>query len=177
MTQATLDPTTFVSPAGAQAAAIRAPTPPADPSIPERALRFRAGCEPFAIDILRVREIRSWEAPTRVPGAGDELQGVIDLRGTVIPVIDLRRRLGQRPAAAAGITVVAELEGALVGLAVDAVDDVQEVTSDQVRAVPPLRGPAAGHVAAMLATDRELVQLLDLDRVLEGAPRSRAALG
>lgn len=172
MTVATPEPAASLRPRAPHTTAPAAAAAPGtgEQALPERALRFRAGAESFAIDILSIREIRSYEAPTRLPGAGEELQGVIDLRGIVIPVIDLRRRLGcQQARAVPAVTVVTELAGALVGLAVDTVEDVQDVLPERVRAVPPLR--TVSHVTAMLAVEGELVQLLDLGRLLENAPR------
>lgn len=179
-----MTPDTFAEAAVAlRAAAASAALPPAAPAravppAPAKVLSFRLGGEPYAIDILAVREIRSFEAPLPIPGAGDELRGVIDLRGTVVPVIDLRLRVGHAAAglAPAGGVIVLDLAGRLVGAIVDTVEDVQELSPEQLRPAPPL-GAAAGteHLAALASIDGQLVQLLDIGGLLEGAPRSAAA--
>lgn len=139
--------------------------------MPERVLRFRLGDQPFAADILHVREIRSFERPTRVSGAGAELRGLIDLRGTVVPVIDLCQRLGLTPQGEGGAVVVIDLQGRLTGIVVDAVDDVHELPPEQLRPLPPLRsGQAQPHLLALIAHEVGLVQLLDLAGLFGSTP-------
>lgn len=147
---------------------------PARP-MPERVLRFRLGDQPFAADILHVREIRSFERPTRVAGASAELQGLIDLRGTAVPVIDLCQRLGlpaRRGRDEGGAVIVIDLQGRLTGIVVDAVDDVQELPPAQLRPLPPLHGTQAQpHLLALIAHETGLVQLLDIAGLFGSAPR------
>jgi len=159
MTLETLEraPAAAAAPAPAPAARDSTPCP-----LPAKVLRFRLGEGGYALDIQHVREIRSFELPTRVPGSNDEMRGVIDLRGTVVPVIDLRRRLGLQPECDGGAVVVAELHGRLAGLVVDAVDDVHDLQPSQLRPVPPLRvQPARARLQALIADEGALVQLLD----------------
>jgi purine-binding chemotaxis protein CheW len=179
-----MTPDTFAEAAlalrAAAASALFSPAAPASPveAPPAKVLRFRLGGEPYAIDILAVREIRSFEEPLPIPGAGDDLRGVIDLRGTVVPVIDLRLRVGHSASglAAAGAVIVVDLAGRLVGAIVDAVEEVHELSPGQLRPAPPLGlAPVAAHLTALASIEGRLVQLLDIGGLLAGAPRSAAA--
>jgi purine-binding chemotaxis protein CheW len=102
------------------------------------------GGQRFAIDIMAVREIRGWTASTRLPHAPAHVLGMVNLRGSVLPVIDFGSRLGlgdSRPHAAS-VVVVAEIEGRMVGLLVDAVCDILTVDEDQLQAPPNVGSPA-----------------------------------
>lgn len=158
------------APAAAAAGAIRLPA-----TLPQRLLRFCVGEQRFAIDIQQVREIRRYEPPTRVPGAGKAWLGVVDLRGTVVPVVDLRPGLGRPCQEPPGVTIVVDLAGGLAGVAVDGVDDVLEASPAQWRAVPALRAAASAHVVALLSDGAALVQLLDLGGLLAGTGRPHGA--
>jgi purine-binding chemotaxis protein CheW len=151
------------------AAAARAGRLPAH--LPARLLRFGASGQRLAIDIQHVREIRRYEPPVRVPGAGPAWLGIVDLRGTVVPVVDLRAGLGQACQEPPGVTIVVDLAGELAGVAVDDVDDVLEASPTQWRAVPSLRAATSAHVVALLADHAGLVQLLDLAGLLTGSAR------
>lgn len=135
-------------------------------------LTFIVGSSAYAIDILAVQEIRGWEGATRIPNAPAHLQGVIDLRGSTIPVMDLRERLGvkQGDAAAAPVMIVAGDPAAgrdqLCGLIVDRVCDVQTVTADDWRALPAHLEQGEGCVAGLVCIDEQLTIILDLARLL-----------
>ncbi len=103
-------------------------------------LAFRLGAEHCAIEILRVQEIRSYEAPTRIAGAPPRVKGVVNLRGVIVPVVDLRTRLGM-PATEPGamtVVIVLGLRDRVIGAIVDAVAEVVEVTDDELKEPPPL---------------------------------------
>ncbi|WP_082163710.1 chemotaxis protein CheW [Caballeronia mineralivorans] len=101
-------------------------------------LIFRLGEEAYGADILRVQEIRSYEAPTRIANAPDFIKGVINLRGVIIPIVDLRLKLALRSAEYNDSTVVIVLNVArrTVGVVVDAVSDVLELEDAQIRPAP-----------------------------------------
>ncbi|MBX3695262.1 MAG: chemotaxis protein CheW [Steroidobacteraceae bacterium] len=112
-------------------------------AVPAQVLTFCVGGETYGIDILCVHEIRGWSPVTRIPNSPSQLSGVLNLRGTIVPVIDMRVRFGVE----AGITpstviVVLSLQGARgrreVGLVVDSVADVLELAPDSVRDLPPV---------------------------------------
>jgi purine-binding chemotaxis protein CheW len=95
-------------------------------------LTFRLGGEEYGIDILRVQEIRSYEEPTRIANAPSFIKGVVNLRGVIVPVVDLRIKLGCDKVEYNGFTVVIVLNvrGRVVGAVVDSVSDVLELAGD-----------------------------------------------
>src|SRR5262245_49615412 len=101
-------------------------------------LTFKLGGEEYGIDILRVQEIRSYEQPTRIANAPAYLKGVVNLRGVIVPIVDLRVRLGCAQAEYNHFTVVIVLnvKGRVVGAVVDSVSDVLELNGEQIRPAP-----------------------------------------
>ena len=108
-------------------------------------LSFRLGAEEYGIDILKVQEIRSYEPPTRIANAPAFIKGVVNLRGTIVPIVDLRVKLGCERIDYDGFTVVIVLNvrGRVVGIVVDSVSDVLQLCADNVKAAPEL---GSGHV-------------------------------
>lgn len=103
-------------------------------------LTFRLGGEEYGIDILRVQEIRSYEPPTRIANAPPFIKGVVNLRGVIVPIVDLRLKLGCDSAEYNGFTVVIVLNvrGRVVGAVVDSVSDVLELTAEHIKPAPEL---------------------------------------
>ena len=103
-------------------------------------LTFRLGGEEYGIDILRVQEIRSYEPPTRIANAPPFIKGVVNLRGVIVPIVDLRLKLGCESAEYNGFTVVIVLNvrGRVVGAVVDSVSDVLELGPDHLKPAPEL---------------------------------------
>ena len=103
-------------------------------------LTFRLGAEEYGIDILRVQEIRSYEQPTRIANAPPFIKGVVNLRGVIVPIIDLRLKLSCDSAEYNTFTVVVVLNvrGRVVGAVVDSVSDVLELTREQIKPAPEL---------------------------------------
>ena len=103
-------------------------------------LTFRLGAEEYGIDILRVQEIRSYEAPTRIANAPPFIKGVVNLRGVIVPIVDLRLKLGCEAVEYNEFTVVIVLNvaGRVVGAVVDSVSDVLELSNDAVKPAPEL---------------------------------------
>ena len=101
-------------------------------------LTFRLGSEEYGIDILRVQEIRGYEAPTRVAHSPAFVKGVVNLRGVIVPIVDLRLRFGMHDATYDALTVVIVLNVAhrVVGIVVDSVSDVVELGAEHVRNAP-----------------------------------------
>jgi len=103
-------------------------------------LTFRLGAEEYGIDILRVQEIRSYEQPTRIANAPSFIKGVVNLRGVIVPIIDLRLKLGCESAEYNTFTVVVVLNvrGRVVGAVVDSVSDVLELRKEEIKPSPEL---------------------------------------
>ncbi len=103
-------------------------------------LTFRLGGEEYGIDILRVQEIRSYEPPTRIANAPSFIKGVVNLRGVIVPIIDLRLKLGCETAEYNTFTVVVVLNvrGRVVGAVVDSVSDVLALSKDHIKPAPEL---------------------------------------
>lgn len=130
----------------------------------------------FAIDIMVVREIRGWTASTPIPHAPAHVLGMINLRGAVLPVIDLGSRLGLKPCARdnSAVVIVAYIGGRLVGLLVDEVCDILTVSENMVQPAPDIGDETiAEFVQGVITTETGIVTLLTLDGVLP--PASAAA--
>ena len=147
-------------------------TTAADASVPREVLTLRLGDEEYAIDILRVQEIRSYEKPTRIANAPSHLLGVTNLRGVIVPIIDLRMRFGLEAAYdAATVTIVLNVGARTVGAVVDAVSDVQALTPGQIKPAPDFGGVIDAAEVIGLATiqqgDRErMLILVDIEQLL-----------
>lgn len=137
-------------------------------------LTFAAAGQEYGIDILSVREIRGWTVETPLPNSPAAVRGIINLRGQVVPIYDLRIRLGAERSMPSAIHVVIVVEAAsgFYGLLVDAVSDILSVADRELQPVPQT-GMDADHafLTALLARDDRMVSLLDLD-LLVGAAAS-----
>lgn len=128
-------------------------------------LAFRLGEDRFCVDVAVVRELRSWSRPTPLPHAPAFLAGVINLRGTILPVLDLAVRLGLSPVAAdnRNVIVVAEITGQSVGLIVDAVSDIHRVPRSILEPPPRVQGPAQmACIAALSLIDGYMIRVIDV---------------
>jgi len=105
---------------------------------PREYLTFRLGVEEYGIDILKVQEIRGYDAVTRVSGAPDFLKGVINLRGVIVPIVDLRLKfqLGDIKYDEFTVVIILNVVGRVVGAVVDSVSDVLELGPEQIRVAP-----------------------------------------
>jgi purine-binding chemotaxis protein CheW len=132
-------------------------------------LTMHVGDQEFCVDIMKVREIRGWSPTTFLPQSPAYVLGVVNLRGAVIPVIDLAVRLGlSRPEPSArDAIVVTQIRDQLVGLLVQGVTDMIEMNSDQVQSTPEaVKAGHAGLVDGLIAIEKRLVAVLSLDRVV-----------
>ena len=144
---------------------------PASAAMPAEYLSFRLGAEEYGIDILKVQEIRSYEVPTGIPNAPAVLRGVIDLRGTITPIVDLRLALGEPQAACTPLTVtiVLNLGTRVVGVVVDSVSDVLELGPQDIRPAPHLRtsGFDTRCITGIGTAEQRMLILLDIERLLD----------
>ncbi len=135
---------------------------------------FRVGGHEFAFNIFQVQRILRYERPAAVPEAPPFLEGVLQVEGTVIPVIDLRKRfeLPHAPLGGETRTMIIEANGAVLGAVVDAVVEVLRVSADMVAPPPPVvRGLAATYVQGIIALPSRTVVMLHAGRLLNSAER------
>jgi purine-binding chemotaxis protein CheW len=132
-------------------------------------LVFVLGREEYGVDILKVQEIRGYEKVTPIPSAPDYLKGVTNLRGVIVPIIDMRVKFRMPEVRYDSFTVVVILRigGRVIGLVVDAVSDVVGFAQSDVRPAPQLGSLVDGSFIAGLATQGErMVLLLDIEKLL-----------
>jgi purine-binding chemotaxis protein CheW len=135
-------------------------------------LSFRLGGEEYAISILKVQEIRGYDAVTRIASAPDYLKGVINLRGIIVPIVDMRIKfnVGQATYDAFTVVIVLNINGHTIGMVVDSVSDVVTLTPDQIKPAPDLGASVSSDYLQGLGTVGErMLILLDIDRLLGSA--------
>ncbi len=132
---------------------------------------FRVGEEEFGVDILRVQEIIRSQQLTRVPNSSEFMEGVMNLRGKIIPVIALRKRFGLEEVPSDDHTriVVVELQGTVLGFIVDAVSEVLRLPSGTIEPPPRLGLVEREYVSGVGKLGDRLIILLDADRLMNGA--------
>ena len=138
------------------------------PSISEF-LAFKLGKEEYGIDILRVQEIRSYEQPTRMANAPAFIKGVINLRGVIVPIVDMRLKFNLEQANYDGFTVVIVLNigRQVVGMVVDSVSDVISLSPNQLCPVPEFSSAIdSDHLLAIGQIDQRMLILLDIEKLM-----------
>ena len=148
-----------------------------DETIPvanKKYLTFVLATEEYAVDILRVQEIKGWNKVTKIPNTPDYICGVINLRGTIVPIIDLRLRFSLEEQTYGAMTVVVVVKVVsdknkerIMGIVVDAVSDVYDVPENQIKPPPDFGSVISTEFVKGLATvDEKMVIILDIDRLL-----------
>jgi purine-binding chemotaxis protein CheW len=144
-------------------------TQPTSHAAARELISFRVGVQEFCVDIMAVREIRGWTAATALPRSPSFVRGVINLRGAVLPIVDLAARLGFADAdpTARHVIIVTQIGAQMVGLLVDAVSDILTVTDDVIQPTPEVASDTAKtFVRGLLAVDGRMISLIGLDRLL-----------
>ena len=132
-------------------------------------IAFRIGEQEFCMDIMSVREIRGWTPATPLPRSPNFMKGVINLRGAVLPIIDLGVRFGLQTSepTARHVIMVAHIGGRMVGLLVDAVSDIIQLKDEEIQPTPDV---ASDHVKSFVkgifALDGRMLSLIELDRIV-----------
>ena len=137
--------------------------------VPREYLTFRLGAEEYGIDILKVQEIRGYENPTRIANAPEFIKGVINLRGVIVPIVDLRIRFGLGDAEYNEFTVVIILNvhERVVGMVVDSVSDVLELAASEVREAPDLSAVVdASYIIGLGTVAERMLILVDIERLI-----------
>ncbi len=144
-------------------------------------LTFVLGNETYGVDILRVQEIRGWSAVTKIPHAPAHVLGVLNLRGSIVPVVDLRMRLELERAEYTAVTVIIVVSVSSAsgrrdfGVVVDGVSDVVDVDTAQIKAAPELGDPASTeYIRGLVPVADRMIVLLDIDKLI-GIDLSAAA--
>jgi purine-binding chemotaxis protein CheW len=128
-------------------------------------LSFRVGQQEYSVDIMSVREIRGWTRATPLPHAEPYVRGVINLRGAVLPIIDLSCRLGlgATETTERNVIIVVQLDGQSIGLLVDAVSDILSIPRDDLQAPPDMLSDGAhSFVRALTVIEGRMLRILDL---------------
>ena len=136
---------------------------------PRELISFRIGAQEFCVDIMAVREIRGWTAATALPQSPAFVRGVINLRGAVLPIVDLAARLGFDATQTTDrhVIIVAQICGQTVGLLVDAVSDILTITDEVVQPTPDVASDMAKtFVRGLLAVEGRMISLIGLDHLL-----------
>ncbi|HEY9240264.1 MAG TPA: chemotaxis protein CheW [Burkholderiaceae bacterium] len=132
-------------------------------------LTFRLGAEEYGIDILKVQEIRSYEAPTRIANAPPFIKGVVNLRGVIVPIVDLRLKLGCESAEYNGFTVVIVLnvKGRVVGAVVDSVSDVLALDNDTIKPAPEMSSAVdTSFITGIGSVAERMLILMDIEGLM-----------
>jgi len=142
-------------------------------SKPEQFLTFILGDEEYGVDILRVQEIRGWEPVSRIPNVPSYEKGVINLRGTIVPIIDLRDRFNLPVTEYTPLTVVIVLQlqqddrQPVVGFVVDQVSDVVDIRTDMISPSPEFGvGVNTRFLRGLATVGQRMIMLLEVDRIL-----------
>jgi len=130
-------------------------------------LTFNIGGEEYGVGLMSVREIKGWSKTTRLPNSPDFMKGVINLRGVVIPIFDLRKRFGMgdtEPTEKNAVIILA-VGKRLIGLLVDAVSDILSANASDIRPAPHVESKIdANFVSGLIAIEEKMVVLLDVEK-------------
>jgi len=132
-------------------------------------LAFTLGKEEYGIDILKVQEIRGYEAVTRIANAPEFIKGVINLRGIIIPVVDMRIKfqLGEPVYDQFTVVIILNISGRVVGMVVDSVSDVTTLTPEQVKPAPEMGTAFSSEYMVGLGTiDERMLILVNIDKLM-----------
>ena len=142
-------------------------------------IAFRIGDQEFCVNIMSVREIRGWTPATPMPHAPSYVLGVINLRGVVLPIVDMSLRLGMKPVepTVRHVIIVAQVGPKVVGLLVDAVSDIVQLTDSTIQPTPDV---ASDHVKTFVqgifaVEGGRMISLIDLNHVLPAESEAEAA--
>lgn len=132
-------------------------------------ITFRIADQEYSVDIMSVREIRGWSAATALPQSPSYIRGVINLRGVVLPIVDLSGRLGLGAAepTARHVIIVAQIGARFVGLLVDAVSDILATTDEAIQSTPDVGCETVrSFVKGILAVDGRMISVVSLESIL-----------
>ena len=146
---------------------------------PQEFLTFRLGAEEYGIDILKVQEIRGYEQPTRIANAPAFMKGVVNLRGVIVPIVDLRLKfsLGQARVDEFTVVIILNVARRTLGIVVDSVSDVLQLSAEQIRPAPQFSSQVdVSHIvglgtvpAGADTADERMLIIIDIERLMTSA--------
>jgi purine-binding chemotaxis protein CheW len=135
-------------------------------------LAFTLGKEEYGIDILKVQEIRGYETVTRIANAPDFIKGVVNLRGIIVPIVDMRIKfnLGEPTYDQFTVVIILNIGGRVVGMVVDSVSDVTTLSPEQIKPAPEM-GTALNtdYLIGLGTIDQRMLILVDIDKLMSSA--------
>jgi purine-binding chemotaxis protein CheW len=132
-------------------------------------LTFTLGGEEYGVDILKVQEIRGYDTVTRIPDTPEFIKGVINLRGTIVPVVDMRLKLklGNAEYNAFTVMIILNVAKRVVGIVVDGVSDVINLSREQIKPAPEFSGALNnGYITGLGTIDQRMLILMDIERLI-----------
>ena len=141
-------------------------------------ISFAVGDEQYGVNIMAVREIKDWSAITQLPNQPAYMRGVLNLRGVIVPIIDLRCRFGHGPTDATPmhVIIVIQIDGETVGLLADRVLDIIAVDPSQIQPIPKVSHDArTGFLSGLVAVEKTMIALIDLKSLLTSQTQTHSA--
>jgi purine-binding chemotaxis protein CheW len=136
-------------------------------------LTFTLGKEEYGIEILKVQEIRGYEAVTKIANAPDFIKGVVNLRGIIVPVIDMRLKfnLGEAKYDQFTVVIILNVAGRVVGMVVDGVSDVIQLAAERIRPAPDFSASSfdTSYITGLGTTDERMLILVDIEKLMGSA--------
>jgi purine-binding chemotaxis protein CheW len=135
-------------------------------------LAFKLGGEEYGIDILKVQEIRGYDAVTRIANAPEFIKGVVNLRGIIVPIVDMRIKfnLGTPTYDQFTVVIILNIGNRIMGMVVDSVSDVVTLASEQIKPAPEMgTGLNTDYITGLGAIDERMLILVDIDRLMSSA--------
>jgi len=131
-------------------------------------LAFKLGKEEYGIDILKVQEIRGYEAVTRVANAPEFVKGVINLRGIIVPIVDMRIKfkLGEPTYDQFTVVIILNISGRVVGIVVDSVSDVITLSQEHLKPAPDMGAMNSNYLIGLGTLDERMLILIDIDKLM-----------
>ncbi len=149
-------------------------------NIPQQFITFTVRGREYGINIMSIREIKGWTATTTLPNSPSYMRGVINLRGTVVPIMDLSERfqMGATQTGKNHVVMIVNISSRLMGILVDAVSDILTINQTDIRAVPPVEGSNHTEIlSGLVSLEDRMVGLLILEKLfdknlsfIEGSP-------
>jgi purine-binding chemotaxis protein CheW len=138
------------------------------PAVPSQLISFAIGDDQYGVDIMAVREIKGWTEITPLPRQPDHVRGVLNLRGIIVPIVDLRCRFGQglTKTTPLHIVIIVDIDAKPIGLLADRVLDIVSLDEMQVKPVPRVQGQRLNLLCGLVANEDTMIALIDLSNLL-----------